>query len=337
MGNHLADSSAVGVNDLLLSDVEQKEVEKAHIHDSVARYLSDIARTKLLTAEEEIELSRRVLEESDEEAKQILVTRNLLLVIRSTRQFLWSSLPIADLIQEGNLGLMIAAEKFDARIARFSTYATWWINSSIRRAIMSKSGIIRTQPALQRLQWKIIGAQNELSETGTRTATISSIAKKLGVTNKEIEDAIALQINMVSLDAQLGAKDDEDATLEDFLLDNTSLAPDSMAEAEEQLALCCNSLNLIFETASCECGIKERDISILKHRYGLNSSTEPLNLDEVSEIFGVSRERVRQITENIWNKLQQNGLDFNETKLKQLLERIWELEKLTGTLVKFKD
>ena len=337
MGNHLADSSAVGMIDLLLSDVEQKEVEKAHIHDTVAGYLSDIQRTKLLTAEEEIELSRRILEEDDEEARQILVTRNLLLVVRNTRQFLWSSLPIADLIQEGNLGLMIAVEKFDARIARFSTYATWWITSSIRRAIMEKSGTIRVLPALQRLQWKITAAQNELSENGTRAVTISAIAEKLGITKKEIENAVALQINMVSLDAPLGTKEDEDSTLEDFLLDNSLLAPDSMAEAEEQLVLCCNSLNLIFETASCVCGIKERDISIFKHRYGLNSSTEPLTLDDVSKMFGVTRERVRQITANIWNKVQKSGLDFNESKLKQLLECIWELEKLTGTLAEFKD
>ncbi len=337
MGNHLADDSAVGTNDILLSDVERKEVEKLFVHDSVAGYISDISGTKLLTAEEEVELSRRILEENDEEAKQILITRNLLLVVRNTRQFLWSSLPLADLIQEGNLGLIAAAEKFDARIARFSTYATWWIRSSIRRAIMEKSGTIRILPALQRLQWKIAAAQNELSLNGNRAATITSIAQKLGVANKEIENAIARQINIVSLDAPLGVKADEEVTLEDFLLDNSSLSPDSMAEAQEQLVLCFNSLNLILETASGECGIKDRDISIFKHRYGLNSSTEPLTLDDVSKMFDITRERVRQITENIWSKLRECGVDFNEAKLKQLLGCIWELEKLTGTLVKFKD
>lgn len=337
MGNHRTDDSPIETSEALLSEVEQKDVEKLFTYDSVAGYLSEISRTKLLTAAEETELSRRILEENDEEAKQILITRNLLLVVGNTRQFLWSSLPIADLIQEGNLGLMLAAEKFDARIARFSTYATWWITSSMRRAIMEKSGTIRIRPSTQRLQWKIKAAQNELSENGTRFVSISSIADKLGISKKEVAGALARQISMVSLDAPLGVEGGDEATLEDFILDSSQLAPDSAAEAQEQLVLCCKRLNLILETAACECGVKVRDIAIFKHRYGLNSSTEPLTLDDVSKMFGVTRERVRQITESIWLKLKECGVDFDEAKLKQLLGCIGELEKLTGTLVEFKD
>lgn len=337
MGNHLTDDSPIEESEALLSGVEQKEVEKLFTYNSVAGYLADIPRTKLLTADEESELSRRILEENDEEAKQILITRNLLLVVGNTRQFLWSSLPLADLIQEGNLGLMIAVEKFDARIACFSTYATWWITFAMRRASIEESGAIRIPPAVKKLQWKIRAAQCELSENGTRAVTISSIADKLGISKKEVENALARQISMVSLDAPLGVAGGDEATLEDFILDSNQLAPDSAAEAQEQLVLYCKSLNRIFETAACDCGIKMRDIAIFKHRYGLNSSTEPLTLDEVSKMFGLTCEGVRQVTKSIWRKLKKCGIDFNEAKLKQLLECIGELEKLTGTLVEFRD
>jgi RNA polymerase sigma factor (sigma-70 family) len=335
MSNHTNDDLSVDVDDIL-SDVEEQDAEKLLVRDSVAGYLSSISRIKLLSKGEVSELSRRIIEDNDPEAVSILVLHNLRLVVKNALEYLWSPLPLADIIQAGNLGLIASVKKFDARIGSFSTWATHGIRSSINVAIMEQVGVIHTPRNIKRIQNKILAAQKGLSEN--ETIEISIIAQQLGVSEKVVADALAVQIRMVSLERPFSnTANEKAATLGDFLACDNQLSPDSMAEAQEQLALCCNSLNLFVETISMLPGIKERDVSIFKHRYGLNIITEPLKLNEIGKMFDLTCERVRQVVDNIWKKVTENDIAFNEKMMQQLLERIGSLENLTGTLVRFNE
>lgn len=316
-----------------LSFVEQKDVEGVHLRDVSSKYLFDIRPKRFLAKEEEEELSQKILQNGDQQAREILITHNLLLVPWVAKRFWWSSLPYEDLIQEGNLGLMTAVEKFDARIGRFSTYAPWWISASIRRAIMNQSEMIRVPVNVQVLRNRIEVVRKELIKKGSSRPSLRSIAEQIGVSEEDVKDALWTGLQFVSLDKRI---EDNDDGLEGIIADNHMQSPENLVEAHQQLLMFCDSLQLICKAVASLPEVSERDVSIFRYFYGLNESTETMTLEKTGELFGVTRERIRQIIERIWTKMKKNHFVVTEYDIKEQLWHIGELEKITGTLVRFK-
>lgn len=319
----------------ILSFVEQKDVEKVHLRDVSNKYVSEISSKKRLTMKEEEELSYKILQNGDQEAREILITHNLHLVPWVAKRFRWSALPYEDLIQEGNLGLMTAVEKFDARIGRFSTYAPWWISASIRCAIMNQSKMIRVPVNVQVLQNKIEVVRKELIGKGSPRPSLHFIAKQIGVPEEDVKDALWSQLRYVSLDGSFKDEKNEDIIENDLPCERV-LLPESLVEAHQQLARFCDSLELICGAISSLPNVSERNLSIFRNYYGLNESAETMTLEEVGQLHGVSKERIRKIIEVIWIKMQKNRFVITKDDIMEQLWHIRELEKITGTLVRFK-
>ncbi len=259
--------------------------------DPVRLYLRDIGKVDLLTAEQEVSLARRI-ERGDAEARRQLVEANLRLVVSIARRYAGRGMSLLDLIQDGNLGLIRAVEKFDYRRGfKFSTYATWWIRQAITRGLADKSRTIRMPVHMVETLNKLIRVQRQLLQELGREPTPEEIGAEMGLTADKVREVIKLGQEPVSLETPVG--DDGESALGDFLEDDAVPTPPAQVEdlvQSEELVAVLGLLTL-------------RERRILELRYGLKDG-KPLTLDEVGRRFGLTRERIRQIEAKTMAKLQ---------------------------------
>lgn len=274
------------------SEEGKQSGEKTAADDSVKIYLQQIGRVKLLSADEEIELAKRIAE-GDEVAKQKLIQANLRLVVSIAKKYIGRGLSFLDLIQEGNLGLIRAAEKFDyQRGFKFSTYATWWIQQSITRGIADKSRTIRLPVHMIETIGKLKRVTRELTLELGRVPTKEELAQRLGISLSKLRLVLKATQSTISLETPLHTKD-ETSKIGDFLVDESTEAPDTHVSNE----------NLILELEKILNTLRPRERDVLKLRFGLNDGHKR-TLEEIGQLFGVSRERVRQIETRALNKLR---------------------------------
>ncbi len=259
--------------------------------DALQLFLKDIGKVPLLTAAQEVELAKRI-ERGDHAAKQKMVESNLRLVVSIAKNYRNQGLPFLDLIQEGTIGLVRAAEKFDYRKGfKFSTYATWWIRQAVARALADKARTIRMPVHVVEKLNKIGRIERKLLGELGREPSVEEIAIELELDPVEVEHIKRSAQAPVSLEKPVG--DDEESEFGHFLADETAPAPDDAAET----ALRKETLARILQTLS----LRER--RVLEMRYGLDGQ-HPRTLDEVGRTFNVTRERVRQIENQCLKKLQ---------------------------------
>lgn len=263
------------------------------IEDSTKAYLREIGRHKLLSGAEEIQLAR-LARSGDQLAKEKIVEANLRLVVSIARRYANQGMSLQDLIQEGNMGLMRAVDKFDPdRGFKFSTYATWWIRQAITRALADKSRTIRVPVHMNERLVKARRAIRQLRDKLGRVPTIDEIAVESGIPKDKVQLALNASKNLLSLDSIY--RDDFDSPLGDMLEDESAAAPEDKANGE---LLTHDVRNLLEQLAQ-----QERDV--LRLRYGLDTGA-PKTLDESGRIMGYSRERVRQIEMKALKKLRNN-------------------------------
>ena len=272
------------VEDITLS----KDVK---INDPVRMYLKEIGRINLLTSDEEFEYAKRA-EEGDEEAKRMLAESNLRLVVSIAKRYVGRGMLFLDLIQEGNIGLMKAVDKFDATKGyKFSTYATWWIRQAITRAIADQARTIRVPVHMVETINKLARVQRQLTQELNREPTDEEIAKKLGVSIDKVREVYKISQDPVSLETPIGEEDD--SHLGDFIKDERTMGPEEYATVE----MLKEELNGVLST------LTEREEKVLRLRFGLDDG-QCRTLEEVGQIFGVTRERIRQIEAKALRKLR---------------------------------
>jgi RNA polymerase primary sigma factor len=259
--------------------------------DSLQLFLKDVGRVDLLTAAQEVELAKRI-ERGEHRAKQEMVEANLRLVVSIAKKYRNQGLPFLDLIQEGTIGLVRAAEKFDYRKGfKFSTYATWWIRQAVARALADKARTIRMPVHVVEKLNKIVRSERKLRAELSREPTPSEIARDLELTVEEVEQILRSSQTPVSLEKPVG--DEEESEFGHFLTDENEPLPDEAAET----ALRKEALEKILGMLSY------RERRVLELRYGLNGE-HPCTLDEVGRTFNVTRERIRQIENQSLKKLR---------------------------------
>jgi len=259
--------------------------------DALQLFLKDIGRVALLTAAQEVELAKRI-ERGDHGAKQAMVEANLRLVVSIAKRYRNQGLPFLDLIQEGTIGLVRAAEKFDYRKGfKFSTYATWWIRQAVARAIADKGRTIRMPVHVVEKLNRILRSERKLRAERGREPTVEEIARDLEMTQDEVEHIRRSAQTPVSLEKPVG--DDDESEFGHFLADESTPLPDELAET----ALQREALRTILLALS------ERERRVLELRYGLDGQ-QPRTLDEVGRAFNVTRERIRQIEHQGLKKLR---------------------------------
>ena len=274
------------------------------LDDPVKMYLKDIGRVPLLSADEEIELARR-MQEGDESAKSRLTEANLRLVVSIAKRYVGRGMLFLDLIEEGNLGLIKAVEKFDySKGYKFSTYATWWIRQSITRAIADQARTIRIPVHMVETINKLTRVQRMLLQDLGREPTPAEIAEKMGVTEERVIEIQKIAQDPVSLETPIG--EEEDSHLGDFIEDEKTPTPgDSVTFTmlKEQLLTVLDTLT-------------PREEKVLRLRYGLDDG-KPRTLEEVGKEFNVTRERIRQIEAKALRKLRHPS---RSKKLKDFLD-----------------
>ena len=259
--------------------------------DSLQLFLKDIGKVPLLTAAQEVELSKRI-ERGDHRAKQQMVEANLRLVVSIAKNYRNQGLPFLDLIQEGTIGLVRAAEKFDYRKGfKFSTYATWWIRQAVARALADKARTIRMPVHVVEKLNKIGRVERKLLAELGHDPTADEIARELELEREEVEQIRRSAQAPISLEKPVG--DEEESEFGHFLADQSAAAPDEAAET----TLRKETLKRIL------CALSPRERRVLELRYGLDGQ-HPRTLDEVGRTFNVTRERVRQIENQSLKKLQ---------------------------------
>ena len=274
------------------------------LDDPVKMYLKDIGRVPLLSAEEEVELAKR-MQETDIAARKRLSEANLRLVVSIAKRYVGRGMLFLDLIQEGNLGLMKAVEKFDYQKGfKFSTYATWWIRQSITRAIADQARTIRIPVHMVETINKLTRVQRVLLQELGREPTPAEIAEKMNVTEERVREIQKIAQDPVSLETPIG--EEEDSHLGDFIEDEKTATPsDSVASTmlKEQLLGVLDTLT-------------PREEKVIRLRYGIDDG-KPRTLEEVGREFNVTRERIRQIEAKALRKLRHPS---RSKKLKDFLE-----------------
>ena len=265
--------------------------EDTNLTDTVRMYLKDIGKIDLLTAEEEIELAKAVAE-GDLDAKKRMVEANLRLVVSVAKHYLGRGLQLMDLVQEGNMGLLKAVEKFDyTKGYKFSTYATWWIRQSITRAVADQSRTIRIPVHMVETINRVSRTSRALVQELGREPTLSEISEHLGIPEDKIAEVMKIAQDPVSLETPVGEEDD--SHLGDFIPDNEAMEPAESASYN----MLRQQLNEVMATLS------PRESKVLRLRFGLEDGRAH-TLEEVGKEFEVTRERVRQIEAKALRKLR---------------------------------
>ncbi|MEB3206233.1 MAG: sigma-70 family RNA polymerase sigma factor [Vampirovibrionales bacterium] len=261
--------------------------------DSVKLYLQQIGRIPLLSADNELSLARRIAEDNDIDAKRQLIQANLRLVVSIAKKYIGRGLSFLDLIQEGNLGLIRAAEKFDyKRGFKFSTYATWWIQQSITRGIADKSRMIRLPVHMIETIGRLKRVTRELNTELGRTPTREELASRMQISLTKLRLVLKATQSTISIETPMNAKDDV-SKISDFLVDESSETPDNHVSHE-------NLLEVIHQLLGT---LRDREKDVLLLRFGLKNGNKK-TLEDIGQLFGVSRERVRQIETRAINKLR---------------------------------
>lgn len=294
-----SDDDDVPDEDVVIAEDEEVEVEKIDlsvpdgisIEDPVRMYLKEIGKVPLLSAEEEVELAKRMAE-GDEEAKKRLAEANLRLVVSIAKRYVGRGMLFLDLIQEGNLGLIKAVEKFDYHKGfKFSTYATWWIRQAITRAIADQARTIRIPVHMVETINKLVRVSRQLLQELGREPLPEEIAKELDMPVERVREIMKISQEPVSLETPIG--EEEDSHLGDFIQDDNVPVP---AEAAAQTLLK-EQLDEVLDT------LTEREQKVLRLRFGMNDG-RARTLEEVGKEFDVTRERIRQIEAKALRKLR---------------------------------
>ncbi len=285
-------------------DLYDQLLKEVNMDDPVKMYLKDIGKVPLLQPEEEIELAKRMAE-GDETAKRLLSEANLRLVVSIAKRYMGRGMQFLDLIQEGNLGLMKAVEKFDYQKGfKFSTYATWWIRQAITRAIADQARTIRIPVHMVETINKLVRVSRRLLQELGREPNPEEIAKEMDITEERVREIQKIAQDPVSLETPIG--EEEDSHLSDFIEDEGSAAPTdavSFTMLKEQLIGVLDTLT-------------PREEKVLRLRYGLDDG-RPRTLEEVGREFNVTRERIRQIEAKALKKLRHPS---RSKRLKDFLE-----------------
>lgn len=282
----------------VLQSVEDPKIQEnlttVNSDDSVRIYLQQIGKIPLLSTDQELELAKKIFDEHDEFSKNLLVNANLRLVVSIAKKYIGRGLSFLDLIQEGNMGLMKAAGRFDyTKGYKFSTYATWWIQQSITRAIADKARIIRLPIHMIESLGKIRRATIDLTTELGHPPTKQEIAYRLGVPVSKLSAIVKSAQSTISMETPASSSEDS-SKIADFIVDESTIAPDSRVSQENLFDDIRKMLNQLSP--------KERDVLIL--RYGLDSNGSKKTLDEIGSQYGVSRERIRQIENRAIAKLK---------------------------------
>ena len=283
-------------NEGLPADLDEPEalpedVENAKLDDPVRMYLKEIGRIKLLTPEEEQEIAKKMAE-GDEDARKRMSEANLRLVVSIAKRYVGRGMQLLDLIQEGNLGLMKAVEKFDyTKGYKFSTYATWWIRQSITRAIADQARTIRIPVHMVETINRVLRTSHSMVQKLGREPTTKEIADELHIEESKVEEVLKIAQEPVSLETPIG--EEEDSHLGDFIQDDEASQPSE----EASYTLLREQLEEVLST------LTPREEQVLRMRFGLTGG-KPHTLEEVGKEFDVTRERIRQIESKALRKLR---------------------------------
>ncbi len=291
----LSEMQAIG-DEGLPADLDEPEalpedVENAKLDDPVRMYLKEIGRIKLLTPEEEQEIAKKMAE-GDEDARKRMSEANLRLVVSIAKRYVGRGMQLLDLIQEGNLGLMKAVEKFDyTKGYKFSTYATWWIRQSITRAIADQARTIRIPVHMVETINRVLRTSHSMVQKLGREPTTKEIADELHIEESKVEEVLKIAQEPVSLETPIG--EEEDSHLGDFIQDDEASQPSE----EASYTLLREQLEEVLST------LTPREEQVLRMRFGLTDG-KPHTLEEVGKEFDVTRERIRQIESKALRKLR---------------------------------
>lgn len=278
--------------ELLTEDLDKESEER---DEEIQMWMRQARKARLLTPEEEVDLAKRVAE-GDEEAKARLIESNLRLVVSIAKRYASRGIALPDLIQEGNLGLIRAVEKFDwKRGYRFSTYATWWIRRAIARAIINEGRTIRIPVYVAEIIQKVVKVSNLLRQELQRDPTTEEVARALKMSPRRVEEVMRVALEPLSLETPVGEKDN--STIGDFVVAENTPCPSDVTAAmirREQIDAILSNLT-------------EREAEVVRMRYGLTEDGYARTLEEVGQELGVTRERVRQIELRAIKKLRQLG------------------------------
>ena len=277
--------------DLAEPEALPEDVENAKLDDPVRMYLKEIGRIKLLTPEEEQEIAKKMAE-GDEDARKRMSEANLRLVVSIAKRYVGRGMQLLDLIQEGNLGLMKAVEKFDyTKGYKFSTYATWWIRQSITRAIADQARTIRIPVHMVETINRVLRTSHSMVQKLGREPTTKEIADELHIEESKVEEVLKIAQEPVSLETPIG--EEEDSHLGDFIQDDEASQPSE----EASYTLLREQLEEVLST------LTPREEQVLRMRFGLTDG-KPHTLEEVGKEFDVTRERIRQIESKALRKLR---------------------------------
>ena len=301
-------------SEMFLDEDPEEEVDVEHIDlsvpdgigldDPIRMYLKEIGKVPLLSTEEEIELAKRI-ELGDEEAKRTLAESNLRLVVSIAKRYMGRGMQFLDLIQEGNLGLIKAVEKFEYKKGyKFSTYATWWIRQAITRAIADQARTIRIPVHMVETINRLIRTQRQLVQTLGREPSPEEVAASMEIPVERVREVMKISMDQVSLETPIG--EEEDSHLGDFIQDEQVMVPADAAT----YTLLREQLTEVLET------LTEREQKVLRLRFGLDDG-RPRTLEEVGRDFNVTRERIRQIEAKALRKLRHPS---RSRKLKDYLD-----------------
>lgn len=299
----------INEEDVEIEEPEQSAAEKAaatklKVSDPVRMYLKEIGRVPLLNGDEEVELAIRI-KEGDELAKQELAEANLRLVVSIAKRYVGRGMQFLDLIQEGNMGLMKAVEKFDhTKGFKFSTYATWWIRQAITRAIADQARTIRIPVHMVETINKLVRVQRQLLQDLGREPTPEEIGAEMDLSTEKVREILKIAQEPVSLETPIGEEDD--SHLGDFIEDEAAMSPETFTSS----ALLREQLEDVLDT------LTDREENVLRLRFGLDDGNIR-TLEQVGKVFGVTRERIRQIEAKALRKLRHPS---RSNQLKDFLE-----------------